>query len=82
MTENQAAVDAGQEILTRVEKDMAALQKLLDAQEAPFQDRKCNRRLKRLAKRWSRITDAVRDWHEDIDDCVSTGDVTVRFGGK
>ena len=79
---NQAAVDAGQEILQRIEKDMAALQKLLDAQETPFEDRKCNRRLRRLTKRWGRISEAVRDWHEDIEDCVSTGDVTVQFGGK
>ena len=79
---NQNSANAGQELLQRIEKDMRALQNILDAQDAPFEDRKCNNRLRRLTRRWGIITDSVTDWHEDIEDCVSTGDPTVQFGGK
>lgn len=79
---NQQIVNAGQEMLLRIEKDLAGLETLLDPISDPFEDRKCNRRFKRLKRRLTSISNGVQDWHEDIEECVSTGDPTVQFGGK
>lgn len=78
----QDAVTEGQNVLQRIEKDMRTLEGILNAQETLFEDRKCNNRFRKLTRRWQRMSDAVQDWHEDIEDCISTGDPTVQFGGK
>lgn len=78
---NQTAVDAVQASLQTIETEAQKIQGVLDANRDPFEDRDCNRALRRLARRWGRISGAIKDWHEDAETCVSTGDPTVNFGG-
>ena len=77
----QDDVTAGQKELQEIERLMVSLQTRMAGHDSPFDDDKCNRRFKRLRHRWMRIADDVKDWHGDVEECLSDGDPTVNFGG-
>mgnify|MGYP000415716101 CR=1 FL=1 len=83
MADNQKLTDKGAGILARVEADMDLFLTVLgEAGDAPFGDEKCNRQFGRMRRRWHRVLREVRDFHEDLTECVREGDDTVNFGGK
>ena len=79
---NQDQASLVQAELQAIEASMANVLAVLVRNPQPFDDKQCNRRLKRLKRRWARMLESVEDWHGDIEECVSTGDPTVQFGGK
>ncbi len=80
--DNQAIADAISADLKIIEDAEARVQKNLDATEDPFDDPKCNRRFKRLKRRWRRHASETKEWHGDAQECAEDGDSTTNFGGK